>query len=496
LSNQEETGKPESYGGKVAIGAAFLVGTRFAVRLLGLVSVTILARLLTPEDFGVFGTAALALSFFILLKDIGLGEALVRTQDITRQDIDTLWTLGFITALVTAFLVFILAEPIAAFLKEPRIVEILHLMALIPIIDSFYSPASNLMVKDFKFAHIFILRSVDKFVRVIAVIILALILKSYWALVYGALMASVFCVIVSHIAGPYMPRFTLVSRQKYLSFAFWTYWRSLARYIAITSDEFIVRASESSAFYGIYRVSRDLTRVLIVELISPIREALLPALVQFSGDRQRTANAVYNIVGIYLIGGISITLGIIAISDHLVLLLLGPQWTQASYYLTLIAVGAACNSMAEINQSIFVSQNIAKQVAFFWGIRAVCYSLACLAGWTIGGAVGVAIAFSVISFILLIIELRFLFRFIASDRQWPRLFIRPIISGIAMFYIVSLWPENLIFPLALLTISKALVGAVVYFSSLLILWVGAGRPEGPELTIIERLPSRIHRILL
>lgn len=333
---------PDSYGKKVMVGAAFMVVTRFSIRLLGLVSVTILARLLTPEDFGVFGTAALVLAFFILLKEIGFGAALIKTENVTKEDIDTLWTMRLILGAITATALLLFSGIIADFLKEPRVIEVLRLMALIPIVDCLYSPASPFQVKAFKFGQNFLLKTIDKLVRVIAVIILALTLQSYWALVYGTLLASFLGVIVSHIAMPYLPRLTLVNRQKYLAFSFWNYCRGLAKYIASSADEFVVRASENSSFFGIYHVSRDLSRVLIAELISPLGEALLPALVKFTNESERFRKAIFDTVGAYLIVGFAVSIGIVLTADEIVLILLGEQWAQAALFLALVAIGTAC----------------------------------------------------------------------------------------------------------------------------------------------------------
>ncbi len=491
MSNSEE-----SYSGKVAVGAAMMVATRFSVRLLGLVSVTILARLLTPEDFGIFGTAALVLAFFFMVKEIGFGEAVIKTENISRDDIDTLWTMRFILGSATALTLFVLVEPIATFLKEPRVVDVLKLMAIIPVIDSLYSPASSLMLKEFKYKQDFILKSVDKFVRVIAVIILALTLKSYWALVFGSILASVFGVVISHIARPYMPRLTLVNRNKFGKFTLWLYFRSLARYVATSADEVVVRATENSAFFGIYHVARDLSRILITEIISPVGEALLPALVKFSSQTDRFANAARDIVGIYFIVGVAVAFGIIATSNEIVLILLGSQWEHTAKFLAIVAIGTACNSMGDINQSIFIAKNVPRYGAMFWIVRAASYFIFCLAAAMLWGPIGVVLAFSVVSLLVLIAELVFVFRLAPSKHTWVTLILRPAIAGAAMLFVLDLVFSGMSMPLWLQAIAKVALGSTIYLATLLGVWGLLGRPKGPERSLIQRLPSRFQAILL
>ncbi len=478
------------------VGAAAMVATRFSVRLLGLVSVTILARLLTPEDFGVFGTAALVLAFFIMVKEIGFGEAVIKTQGITKEDIDTLWTIRFLLSCLAALALFFLAGPIASFLKEPRVIDVLRLMAFIPVLDSFCSPASSLLLKEFKYGSDFILKSSDKLVRVIAVIILALTLKSYWALVFGSLLAAVFGVIVSHIARPYKPSLTLAKWKTFGSFSLWIYSRGVGKYLGNSADELVVRASENSAFFGIYHVSRDISRILITELISPIGEALLPALVKFSGEIDRFSSAVRNIVGVYLIVGVAVALGIILTSNEIVLLLLGPQWGEAGRYLALIAIGSACNSMADVNQSIFIAKNVPRYGAIFWGVRASSYFVFCLISGIFWGAEGVAITFSLVSIVMLSAELVSISFLVPSKDTWFLLFVRPVLAGGAMCASVLWGMPSFEAPIGVLAALKVLVGASVYIIVLVGLWWISGKPKGPEHALLQKLPQKVQAFIL
>ncbi|MBV1900325.1 MAG: oligosaccharide flippase family protein [Kordiimonadaceae bacterium] len=495
MNNASET-EPQSFSAKVFIGAAYMVGTRFFVRLLGLFSVTILARVLTPEDFGVFATAALVLAFFALIKDVGFSESIIKSENISKADLDTLWTLSFSLSVCTSILLIVFSGVIADFLKEPKLVDVLHLMAAVPILDCCYSPASSLNVKNFRFGQEFILKSTDKLVRVLAVIGLALTLKSYWALVYGALLASIFGAIVSQIAYPYFPKITLVNRSKFTSFAIFAYFRGLARYVANSVDELVVRASENNALFGVYHVSKDLTRVLVIELIAPVGYALLPALVKLGRDTERFSLALQNTISVYLLATVAISFGIIAVSDDLVLLLLGPQWGEAAYFLSLVAIGGACTSLGEINQNIFISRDGAKQAAAFATARAITFAISCLLAGLFWGPAAVAMAFSASSVAILLIELLYIFKDIGLGIFGFKYLVRPIIAGGVMLTTLQYLPDVTMLPLMVALVLKASTGALIYGVSIVLLWWACGKPKGGEQTLIERLPSPIKKILL
>ena len=487
--------EPGSLRQKAFWGAAIMVATRFSVRFLGLISAAFLARLLTPEDFGLFGTAALALSFFLLIKEVGMSEAVIKQQDLTKQDLDTLWTIRFLLSFLSAGALLIAAPFIAIFLKDPRVLAVLQIMALVPVIDSFASPASALMLRDFKFGSDFLLKSSDKLVRVIAVIGVALILRSYWALVFGALLASVFGVIISHIARPYRPKFTLINHRDHINFALWTYVRNVANYVARSSDEFIVRGMASTSFFGFYHMSRDLGRTLIGELITPVGEAMLPALSKMQQDPARLAAAISNVFGAALIVGTAVSFGVAVTAHELVLVILGDQWMAAAPFLTMLAVGCACNSIGEINRSSFIAAGLAKTSTNFWLLRALIYSIGCLIAGLYAGPTEIALTFSALSVCMLFIEARHLFRVLGLPARILSLAVRPLLSGLTMVAAVYFLPLPDTFPLVVILLSKAGTGALAFGAAAVLLWKIGGYQDGPELTVYASLPEKLRAIL-
>lgn len=87
-SNKQE----KSLSQKSLEGTALLIVTRFIVRMIGFISVSVTARLLTPEDFGIVGAASLVIALFAVLNQVGIGEYVVRTKEIDEEELHTIWT--------------------------------------------------------------------------------------------------------------------------------------------------------------------------------------------------------------------------------------------------------------------------------------------------------------------------------------------------------------------------------------------------------------------
>ena len=95
--------------GHLLKGSAWMIALRWAVRLTGLVSTVILARLLTPTDFGVVAMAMLLVGMLEILNQTGQKLVIIRHADPKREDYDTAWTLSVIVGLVTGLAIVVLA---------------------------------------------------------------------------------------------------------------------------------------------------------------------------------------------------------------------------------------------------------------------------------------------------------------------------------------------------------------------------------------------------
>jgi O-antigen/teichoic acid export membrane protein len=121
-----------------AIRGAFLsVGMRWTDRLLGILSTVILARLLVPEDFGLVAMAMVAVGFFDVLLDLGVGAALIQHDHAGREEFSTAWTLRLAQCVVTALLLVLLAPLVVDFYDDPRVRDVLRVAAITVLIGGF-----------------------------------------------------------------------------------------------------------------------------------------------------------------------------------------------------------------------------------------------------------------------------------------------------------------------------------------------------------------------
>ena len=203
-----------------------------ANRVVSVATTIILARLLVPEDFGLFALASLGTGFISLFSGLGLGNALVLRQDLDRRGQGTILTLLLLAGVVFAVVLAALAPLAAEVFREPRLTEVLWALAAILSFTGFNWFYESLLQRELEFKRRFVTQIVRTIVFSATALVLALLDQGVWALV-GA-----------HIAGHIANGIALVV----LSPA-WiapTFDRSLAREVLSTGGGFV--AQDSAAF--------------------------------------------------------------------------------------------------------------------------------------------------------------------------------------------------------------------------------------------------------
>ena len=121
----------------MAVGAAWMILARFAVRAIGTVSTIILARLLLPEDFGVIAISTAAIGILNVISAMGVDVVLIRDQQADRAKYDTAWTLQILRGMAIAVIVLACAESAGQFFGDPRIESVLRWLALVAVLSGF-----------------------------------------------------------------------------------------------------------------------------------------------------------------------------------------------------------------------------------------------------------------------------------------------------------------------------------------------------------------------
>ncbi len=451
-------------------------------------SVSVTARLLTPEDFGLVGAASIVIGLFAILSQIGVNEYIIRTQQIDDEELHTIWTMRLLICTGIATLIYLTAPLAAGLLQEDRLVEVLRALSVASILGAFQSPASAYFNRELTYGKELLLKSADKIVIVTVTIACAYVFRTYWALVWGQLAGAVFSIISSQVARPFRPKLTLSKSSNVSGFAFWTFMVGLNTYGVRHVDEWIAKRSSDSAGFGAYHISRDLCRLFVSEILAPAGQVFFPGAARVQDDPERLNEVVSRFAGAAFIVSFAVAAGISAVSAELVYLLLGYQWGQAIVYMPYIATGTAAVVLVDMFAGLYVIRNQQNISTRFKFLRLVMLALGCGYAAKYGyGLAGVAIAFSLVSIVSVFGELAWLFsgskfRVSILHESW-----RPALSAFAMYSGVTAMALPETWSLIIVAAIKVVVGVVCFVVLMALLWWLSGRPKGGETEIIERV---------
>ena len=313
----------------VARGAVLAVAMRWTDRLIGFISTLVLARLLLPEDFGIVAMASIAVGLIDTLLDLGVGSALIQNKHAAREEFDTAWTLRLMQAVFAALFIWLLAPFAAEYFRDPRVLDVIRVMTLAILIGGFENIGIVAFQKNMEFGRdlqFFFLRRIAGFVVTIA---LAFWLRSYWAMVIGAIVGRTMGVAISYWLHDYRPRFSMVRLKQIWSFSQWILVRNLGAYGASQIDKFLVGRRTDAATMGSYALADDIAAMPSTELLAPLSRVLFPVFVNAANDPEKLHATFCKAFGVQSIVGLPAGVGLFMVADDAVLLLLGERWQQA-----------------------------------------------------------------------------------------------------------------------------------------------------------------------
>ncbi|MGH6689328.1 MAG: lipopolysaccharide biosynthesis protein [Gammaproteobacteria bacterium] len=482
----------QDIGKTLFIGATWAAGMRWGSKLIGLGSMVVLARLLQPEDFGIVALAALLVGLLDVFLELGVGMVLIRELRVSNDDLNTAWTIRIVQSILLAVTISIAAPWAASFFREPRIVEVVYLSAAALLVSGFENVGMILVRKELRFARDFWYQIIQKLAGAVIGIGLALALRNYWALALAHAATAVIGVALSYVMHPYRPWFSLRALRRFLGFSVHVMLMNAARFLGNRADAFVVGRIADATQMGIYNVAYELSSLPSRELTVSVGRALFPTLAKVRADLVTMRRAFMDVLASVTALCVPMGAGIWAVTDDLVLVILGPRWQSASALMGWLALYGTVTALFNIMNGhvLLVTGHERRQTAVVWARVALLLGMVLFG--TRWGVQGVAIGATASGCVALVISAIALNRTIGTSfRDYLRILWRPLTSALLMVLVLKgTTLAYLTTPLPRLAAS--VVGGTVFYCLVLVsLWWVSGRPAGPEAAVLAMLTGRL-----
>lgn len=416
--------------------------SEIAVKFVVPITNMILARVLTPDAFGVVAVCNMLVSFVDLITDAGFGKYIVQHDFKNEQDKENYINVSFWTNLgisvVMTCLIIIFRVQMATMLGHRKYATVISVASIQLIITSISSTQTAIFRRNFEFRKLFIARISVALAPLIITVPLAIMLKTYWALVIGNLCGALVNSIVLSVFSNWRPsfyyNFDLLKRM--FSYSFWSLCEALANWTIFWVDTFIVGNNFSEYQLGLYKNSTNMVQSIMGMISASMSPVLLTTLSRLKNDSEKYKKAFLNIHSLMIYLVIPMGIGLFLYRKTATLLLFGSKWGEASNIVGAWGLMMMCSVIfysfpAELYKSKGIPQMLfLSQCIYLLFMIPICTVTAKVGFWTMVYARCGAIMVQMVIGIVFMIKF-----FKISLKDYIKSFLYPVAASIVMILI-------------------------------------------------------------
>ena len=360
--------------------------------LLSILSMIILARMLTPEDFGIVSIGMILMALFSIVQDFGVFQAIVQRDTRIEESISVGLALRWIITVILAALVIGLSSLIADFYGIPAVSLVLIVMSLNLFVSPLALSSGVLLIRRLNFSPIALATIVQGVVTTIVSIALALLDFSYWSLVIGSLSGTVaFVLVLRHCESTvFRPAIEINLAKELLGFGQHLLVTGLMVFVIFNIDQLVIGRALGVTALGVYFMAVRFGRTVGEQISGTVNRVLFPTMARIKDSIEQLKGAYVQSLRMIAIIAIPLSLSISALSPLFVEVVLGKSWLDASIPIAILSfqgllnalISPAANVLIAIGRPKYVSVQSTVQAAVMmtavypvtiqWGMNGVC----------------------------------------------------------------------------------------------------------------------------
>ncbi|MCJ7647520.1 MAG: lipopolysaccharide biosynthesis protein, partial [Candidatus Lokiarchaeota archaeon] len=347
----------ETLSQKVVKGGFWVFFLRIFNRGFSLIRLIILARILSPNDFGLMGVAMLTMSTLETFSQTGFQQALIQKKENIESYLNSAWTVLILRGSILFIILYFIAPYVAIFFGAPEAKSIIKVMGFSILFQAFTNIGVIYFQKELEFNREFIYQFSGTLADFIVSILAVLILRNVWALVLGLLAGNITRCFVSYLIHTYRPKlnFNLEKMKELFGFGRWIFGSSIIVFLATQGDDLFLGKILGVTALGLYQLAFRLSNLMTTEITHVISQLTFPLYSKLQSNSfklkkvfLRTLNITTNMV-------LPLTVSIIILSHDFVILFLGEQWIDMLFTLQILTIAGFIRSLIATSGPLFIA---------------------------------------------------------------------------------------------------------------------------------------------
>jgi O-antigen/teichoic acid export membrane protein len=342
---------------------------RFGTMIISFVSNIVLARLLSPDDYGCIGL----LTIFIVLADTfvqgGFGAALIQKKEPTKEDYSTVFYWNIIVSILMYVLLFFVAPYVAQFYKIPLLSSVLRVQGIILLTNALSIVQLNILRKELKFKKLSIIQLLSAFFSVIVAIILAYQGFGVWTLVFQQLSMAFTTTLLLWVTTSWKPNFSF-SKQSFKELFGYGSFLLLSDLLNNLSDNvqgLIIGRKFSVGDMGFYTQAYKLETIPTTSISQVVNLVAFPVYSKLQDDKEKLFLAVRKTSRMMNFLNFPLMILLILVANELIVFLYSDKWLESIPYFQILCVSGLVNCIQSINYQVVCAVGRSKLI-FRWNI--------------------------------------------------------------------------------------------------------------------------------
>lgn len=432
----------------------------------------LLARLLTPDDFGLVAMVLVFSAFSQLLVDFGLAAALIQRRDISPIHYSTSYWFSVLLGVILALMMILASEPIALFYGRTEVKWICYAVAPTYIANSLSSAPKAMLSKGLMFKRLALVDFTVSIIAAISAIAAAIIWQNYWAIVAQAIIQSWLRTIFLNYLSPQKltANFNLSALKELMSFSLSVFATKLLRQVALQLDKVLIGRFLDSQTLGLYSRAYQLMLFPLANVSRIVSGVMFPAFSEIQKDIFRIRSIYIKAIGAISVITFPMMLGMYFVAPYFVEFILGKQWVGMVPIMRVFCLVGLFTSIATITGSIYLALGRAKLQLKVNLLNQPLQVLALCVGVTYG-LKGILIAYAISNLVTILItwmvagklinlSLGGIFKVLAPT------FVCSLIMSFGM-YVIDVYTPT--YGAGLKLFLLILIGSIIYLTSLVVM---------------------------
>jgi len=349
---------------QIISGVFYTAISKYTGIVISLVVTAILARLLTPDDFGVVAIATVIITFFGIFTDVGIGPAIIQNKDLTDKDLSDIFSFTICEGIVLSILFFLSAGLIGSYYNNETLAIICQLLSINIFLSSINIVPNALLYRDKLFKFIAWRSLTIQLLGGAIAVTAALSGAGLFALIINPIFSALFIFIVTYRREPQKVSFTLgiSSIKKIFRYSSYQFLFNVINYFSRNLDKLLIGKLMGMGELGYYEKSYRLMMLPLQNITHVISPVMHPIFSEMQDDLQKLAFSYEKVIKLLAFIGFPLSVFLYFTASEITLLLFGEQWVNSIKPFQVLAISVGIQIIMSTSGSIFQAANDTKSL--------------------------------------------------------------------------------------------------------------------------------------